>query len=75
VVMPDPEAPEKSRRTFFSALWQADGKKIRRAAPVDFIGRYLRGVFFDYAIADEMHELANLSAGTNNGEQRIQTPV
>lgn len=62
VVMPDPEAPGKSRRTFFSALWQADGKKIRRAAPVDFIGRYLRGGFFDYAIADEMHELANDTA-------------
>jgi superfamily II DNA or RNA helicase len=61
VVMPDAEAPEKSRRTIFSALWQADGKKIRRAAPVDFIGRYLRG-FFDYAIADEMHELANDTA-------------
>ncbi|HZQ54092.1 MAG TPA: helicase-related protein [Bryobacteraceae bacterium] len=61
VVMPDPEAPEKSRRTFFSALWQADAKKIRRAAPVDFIGRHLRG-FFDYAIADEMHELANDTA-------------
>ncbi|MBV9085697.1 MAG: hypothetical protein JOZ62_23740 [Acidobacteriaceae bacterium] len=62
VVMPDPAAPEKSRCTFFSALWQADGKKIRRAAPVDFIGRYLRGGFFDYAIADEMHELANDTA-------------
>lgn len=59
VVMPDPEAAEKSRRRFFSALSQADGKKIRRAAPVDFIGRYLRGGFFDYAISDEMHELAN----------------
>jgi superfamily II DNA or RNA helicase len=62
VVMPDPEAPEKSRRIFFSALWQTDEKKIRRAAPVDFIGRYLRGGFFDYAIADEMHELANDTA-------------
>ena len=59
--MPDPEAPEKSRRTFFSPLWQADGKRIRRTAPVEFIGRYLKG-FFDYAIADEMHELANETA-------------
>ena len=33
------------------------------------IGLYMPG-FFDYAIADEMHELANLSAGTNNGEER-----
>ncbi len=61
VVMPDPEAPEKSRRTFFSPLWQADGKRIRRTAPVEFIGQYLKG-FFDYAIADEMHELANDTA-------------
>ena len=45
-----------ARRTLYSALWQADGKKIRRFAPVDFIGRYMDG-FFDYAIADEVHEL------------------
>ena len=61
LVMPDPEAPETSRRTFFSPLWQADGKRIRRIAPVEFIGRYLKG-FFDYAIADEMHECANDTA-------------
>jgi hypothetical protein len=45
-----------SRRPHYSALWQADGKKIRRFAPIDFIGRYMNG-FFDYAIADEIHEL------------------
>src|SRR5579862_9097217 len=45
-----------TRRSFYSALWQADGKKNRRFAPVDFIGRYMNG-FFDYAIADEVHEL------------------
>ena len=44
------------RRPLYSALWQADGKKIRRFAPVDFIGRYMDD-FFDYAIADEVHEL------------------
>jgi hypothetical protein len=44
------------RRPLYSALWQADGKKIRRFAPIDFIGRYMDG-FFDYAIADEVHEL------------------
>ena len=44
------------RRPLYSALWQADGTKIRRFAPVDFIGRYMDG-FFDYAIADEVHEL------------------
>ena len=46
-----------ARRPLYSALWQADGKKIRRFAPVDFIGRYMSDGFFDYAIADEVHEL------------------
>jgi hypothetical protein len=46
-----------ARRPLYSALWQADGHKIRRFAPVDFIGRYMSDGFFDYAIADEVHEL------------------
>ena len=46
-----------TRRPLYSALWQADGKKIRRFAPIDFIGRYMSDGFFDYAIADEVHEL------------------
>jgi hypothetical protein len=46
-----------ARRPLYSALWQADGHKIRRFAPVDFIGRYMNDGFFDYAIADEVHEL------------------
>jgi hypothetical protein len=50
------EGTNHARRLLYSALWQADGKKIRRFAPVDFIGRYMDG-FFDYAIADEVHEL------------------
>ena len=50
------EGTSHARRPLYSALWQADGKKIRRFAPVDFIGRYMDG-FFDYAIADEVHEL------------------
>lgn len=54
----------KSRRALYSALWQADGKKIRRFAPVDFIGRYMPG-FFDYAIADEVHELKGDTAQGN----------
>ena len=31
--------------------------------------------WFDYAICDEAHQLANLSAGTNNGEERVQVPI
>jgi SNF2 family DNA or RNA helicase len=50
------EDANHTRRPLYSALWQADGKKIRRFAPIDFIGRYMDG-FFDYAIADEVHEL------------------
>ena len=50
------EVSNHTRRPLYSALWQADGKKIRRFAPIDFIGRYMDG-FFDYAIADEVHEL------------------
>ena len=54
----------KSRRALYSALWQADGTKVRRFAPVDFIGRYMPG-FFDYAIADEVHELKGDTAQGN----------
>jgi hypothetical protein len=50
------ESTNHARRPVYSALWQADGNKVRRFAPIDFIGRYMDG-FFDYAIADEVHEL------------------
>jgi hypothetical protein len=50
------DATNHARRPLYSALWQADDHKIRRFAPVDFIGRYMDN-FFDYAIADEVHEL------------------
>jgi len=50
------EVNNHARRPLYSALWQADGNKVRRFAPIDFIGRYMDG-FFDYAIADEVHEL------------------
>lgn len=53
----DEEEPNlKVRRKLFSALWQADGRKVRRAAVIEYIGRHLRN-FFDYAVADEVHEL------------------
>jgi len=57
------ESP-KLRRVLYSALWQADEKKTRRFAPVDFIGRYMPD-FFDYAIADEVHELKGDTAQGN----------
>jgi helicase-like protein len=50
------KANGKRRRPLYSPLWQADGSRIHRFAPADFISRYMPG-FFDYAIADEVHEL------------------
>jgi hypothetical protein len=50
--------------TVFSPLWQADGKKIQRMAPVEFIGKYMKG-WFDLAIADELHQLAGDTAQGN----------
>jgi hypothetical protein len=58
------EDSAKSRRELYSALWQADGTKTRRFAPADFIGRYMPD-FFDYAIADEVHELKGDTAQGN----------
>jgi hypothetical protein len=50
--------------TRFSALWQADRSKIQRMAPIEFVGRYMRG-WFDFAIADELHQLAGDTAQGN----------
>ena len=61
---PNGDESKKSRRALYSALWEADRKKIRRFAPVDFIGRYMPE-FFDYAIADEVHELKGDTAQGN----------
>jgi SNF2 family DNA or RNA helicase len=56
---------DKGRKTFFSPLWQADNERIRRMAPVEFIGRYLDS-FFDYFIADEVHELKSGETAQGN---------
>jgi hypothetical protein len=45
----------KPRRPVYSPLWQVDGSRIRRYAPIEFIGRYLPH-FFQFGIADEVHE-------------------
>jgi superfamily II DNA or RNA helicase len=54
----------KSCRSLHSPLWQADSGKIRRMAPIEFIGRYMPG-WFDYAICDEIHQLAGDTAQGN----------
>ncbi len=55
---------DKSCRPFHSPLWQADAAKIRRMAPIEFIGRYMPG-WFDYAVCDEVHQLAGDTAQGN----------
>jgi Helicase conserved C-terminal domain len=61
----DGEPDLKARHNLFSALWQADGSRVRRSAVIDFIGRYLRN-FFDFAIADEVHELKGADTAQGN---------
>ena len=48
-IRPSPGKP------IYSPLWQADGSRIRRYAPIEFIGRFLPH-FFKFGIADEVHE-------------------
>jgi superfamily II DNA or RNA helicase len=55
---------DKSCRPFHSPLWQADADKICRMAPIEFIGRYMPG-WFDYAVCDEIHQLAGDTAQGN----------
>lgn len=50
--------------TRFSALWQADRNRIQRMAPIEYIGRFMTG-WFDFAIADELHQLAGATAQGN----------
>src|SRR5579875_213595 len=50
------ESNYHARRKLFSPLWQADRSKVRRYAVIEFFGRYLTD-FFDFGIADEVHEL------------------
>jgi hypothetical protein len=55
---------DKSCRPLHSPLWQANADKIRRMAPIEFIGRYMPG-WFDYAVCDEIHQLAGDTAQGN----------
>jgi superfamily II DNA or RNA helicase len=55
---------DKSCRPIHSPLWQADSNKIRRMAPIEFIGRYMPS-WFDYAVCDEIHQLAGDTAQGN----------
>ncbi|HTX77030.1 MAG TPA: helicase-related protein [Terracidiphilus sp.] len=59
------EGEGKRRRSRYSALWQADGRRLRRFAPASFIGRYMKD-FFDYFVADEVHELKGEDTAQGN---------
>jgi SNF2 family DNA or RNA helicase len=48
-----------------SPLWQADKSKIRRFALSDYIKKYLKG-YFDFYIADEVHELKGGATAQGN---------
>lgn len=58
------ELSEKSCRSRYAPLWQADNQKLPRVAPVDFISRYMER-FFNYAVCDELHQLAGDTAQGN----------
>jgi hypothetical protein len=54
----------KEGTTRYCALWQADRDKITRMAPAEYMGRYMPE-WWDYAIADEIHQLAGDTAQGN----------
>jgi hypothetical protein len=55
---------DKGGNKFFAPMWCADRKKINRMAPLEYMGRHMKK-FFDYAIADELHQLAGATAQGN----------
>jgi SNF2 family DNA or RNA helicase len=48
-----------------SPLWQADKNKIRRCSLSEYIKKYLKG-YFDFYIADEVHELKGGTTAQGN---------
>ena len=67
---PDAEEDKSEGLKLYSPLWCADRSKIQRMAPLEYIGRYMKG-WFDYAIADEVHEL-NGDTAQGNGLAVLQ---
>jgi hypothetical protein len=68
------EELNSARRTLYSPLWQADETKIRRYAPIEFIGRFLPS-FFRYGIADEVHEAKAADTAQGNALGKLATAV
>jgi SNF2 family DNA or RNA helicase len=48
-----------------SSLWQADNARVRRYAISEYIKRHMKG-YFDFFIADEVHELKGGSTAQGN---------
>jgi hypothetical protein len=61
------ETVERSKggTRLYSPLWSADRAKIQRMAPMDYMGRYMLD-FFDFSIADEVHQLSGDTAQGNS---------
>ena len=56
--------PPRGSTTRISTLWHADRSRIQCMVPIEFIGRFM-DAWFDYAIADELHQLAGDTAQGN----------
>ncbi|MBN2331039.1 MAG: DEAD/DEAH box helicase [Candidatus Aenigmarchaeota archaeon] len=48
-----------------SALWQADSERVRRFPLSEYVKRYMNG-YFDFLVADEVHELKGGSTAQGN---------
>jgi SNF2 family DNA or RNA helicase len=68
------EILNSARRCLYSPLWQADETKIRRYAPIEFIGRFLPS-FFRYGIADEVHEAKAADTAQGNALGKLAATV
>jgi len=64
----------KPRKALYSPLWQSDGSRIRRYAPIEFIGRYLPH-FFRFGIADEVHEAKAADTAQGNALGTLASAV
>jgi hypothetical protein len=64
----------KPRKALYSPLWQADGARIHRYAPIEFIGRYLPH-FFKFGIADEVHEAKAADSAQGNALGTLSAAV
>jgi SNF2 family DNA or RNA helicase len=48
-----------------TALWQADNERVRRYPLSEYVKKYMKG-YFDFCIADEVHELKGGSTAQGN---------